>query len=94
VNLLKEKDAKAAGEHAFILVKLAEVLGIAQQQPEQFLQGEQDDEEVAKIEALIEQRLTARANKDWAAADAARDALTAMGVVLEDSAGKTTWRKA
>ncbi|MAD89939.1 MAG: cysteine--tRNA ligase [Pseudoalteromonas sp.] len=94
VNLLKEKDAKAAGEHAFILVKLAEVLGIAQQQPEQFLQGDQDDEEVAKIEALIEQRLTARANKDWAAADAARDALTAMGVVLEDSAGKTTWRKA
>ena len=94
VNLLKEKDAKAAGEHAFILVKLSEVLGIAQQQPEQFLQGDQDDEEVAKIEALIEQRLTARANKDWAAADAARDALTAMGVVLEDSAGKTTWRKA
>ncbi|MFY8297800.1 cysteine--tRNA ligase [Pseudoalteromonas sp. SS15] len=94
VNLLKEKDAKAAGEHAFILVKLAEVLGIAQQQPEQFLQGDQDDDEVAKIEALIEQRLTARANKDWAAADAARDALTAMGVVLEDSAGKTTWRKA
>ncbi|MEQ3513843.1 cysteine--tRNA ligase [Pseudoalteromonas sp. BZB3] len=94
VNLLKEKDAKAAGEHAFILVKLADVLGIAQQQPEQFLQGDQDDDEVAKIEALIEQRLTARANKDWAAADAARDALTAMGVVLEDSAGKTTWRKA
>ncbi len=94
VNLLKEKDAKAAGEHAFILVKLAEVLGIAQQQPEQFLQGEQDDDEVAKIEALIQQRLTARADKDWAAADAARDALTAMGVVLEDSAGKTTWRKA
>ena len=94
VNLLKEKDAKAAGEHAFILVKLAEVLGIAQQQPEQFLQGDQGDDEVAKIEALIEQRLTARANKDWAAADAARDALTAMGVVLEDSAGKTTWRKA
>lgn len=94
VNLLKEKDVTAAGEHAFILVKLAEVLGIAQQQPEQFLQGDQDDDEVAKIEALIEQRLTARANKDWAAADAARDALTAMGVVLEDSAGKTTWRKA
>ncbi|WP_430929726.1 CysS/YqeB C-terminal domain-containing protein, partial [Pseudoalteromonas rubra] len=39
---------------------------------------------------LIEQRKNARANKDWAAADAARDALTVMGVVLEDSAGKTT----
>ncbi|TQF71938.1 cysteine--tRNA ligase [Pseudoalteromonas luteoviolacea] len=94
VNLLKESDPEAAGKHAYILVKLAEVLGIAQQSPESFLQGEQDDDEVAKIEALIEQRKTARANKDWAAADEARDALTAMGVVLEDSAGKTTWRKA
>ncbi|KID58192.1 cysteinyl-tRNA synthetase [Pseudoalteromonas luteoviolacea CPMOR-1] len=94
VNLLKDTDVKAAGEHAYILVKLAEVLGIAQQTPESFLQGEQDEDEVAKIEALIEQRNTARANKDWAAADEARDALTALGVVLEDSAGKTTWRKA
>ncbi|KZN53388.1 cysteine--tRNA ligase [Pseudoalteromonas luteoviolacea] len=94
VNLLKDTDVRAAGEHAYILVKLAEVLGIAQQAPESFLQGDQDKDEVAKIEALIEQRNTARANKDWAAADEARDALTALGVVLEDSAGKTTWRKA
>ncbi|MEJ6473434.1 cysteine--tRNA ligase [Pseudoalteromonas piscicida] len=94
VNRLKDSDAQAAGEHAFILVKLAEVLGIAQQDPESFLQGEQDDDEVAQIEALIEKRRTARENKDWAAADEARDALTALGVVLEDSAGKTTWRKA
>ncbi|ASD66506.1 cysteine--tRNA ligase [Pseudoalteromonas piscicida] len=94
VNRLKDSDAKVAGEHAFILVKLAEVLGIAQQNPESFLQGEQDDDEVAQIEALIEKRRSARENKDWAAADEARDALTALGVVLEDSAGKTTWRKA
>ncbi|ATD07024.1 MULTISPECIES: cysteine--tRNA ligase [Pseudoalteromonas] len=94
VNRLKDSDAKAAGEHAFILVKLAEILGIAQQDPESFLQGEQDDDEVAQIEALIEKRRSARENKDWAAADEARDALTALGVVLEDSAGKTTWRKA
>ncbi|MFY8273235.1 cysteine--tRNA ligase [Pseudoalteromonas sp. SSDWG2] len=94
VNRLKADDAKAAGEHAYILVKLAEVLGIAQQDPAAFLQGEQDDDEAAQIEALIDQRRAARENKDWAAADEARDALTAMGVVLEDSAGKTTWRKA
>ncbi|MBD1583144.1 cysteine--tRNA ligase [Pseudoalteromonas sp. S16_S37] len=94
VNLLKDKDAKSAGELAYILVQLAGVLGIAQQEPERFLQGEQDNDEVAKIEALIVKRNEARANKDWAAADEARDALNAMGVVLEDSAGKTTWRKA
>ncbi|BBN82170.1 cysteine--tRNA ligase [Pseudoalteromonas sp. A25] len=94
VNLLKDKEAKSAGELAYILVQLAGVLGIAQQEPERFLQGEQDNDEVAKIEALIVKRNEARASKDWAAADEARDALNAMGVVLEDSAGKTTWRKA
>ena len=94
VNRLKETDQQAAAEHAYILITLAAVLGIAQQEPDAFLKGEQDDDEVAQIEALIEQRKVARANKDWAAADEARDALTAMGVVLEDSAGKTTWRKA
>lgn len=94
VNLLKDKDAQAASEHAYVLVKLGEILGIAQQDPELFLQGEQDNDEVAKIEALIVARNEARVNKDWAAADAARDALSDLGVVLEDSAGKTTWRKA
>ncbi len=94
VNRLKDSDAKAAGEHAFILKSIAEVLGIAQQEPEAFLHGEQDADEVAEIEALIAQRNQARADKNWALADEARDKLTAMGVVLEDSAGKTTWRKA
>ncbi|WP_445769152.1 CysS/YqeB C-terminal domain-containing protein [Rheinheimera sp.] len=35
----------------------------------------------------------ARANKDWAAADAARDALTAKGIIVEDKNGVTSWRK-
>ena len=52
-----------------------------------------DDDEVAKIEALIKQRNEARAAKDWAAADAARNELTAMGIVLEDGPNGTTWRK-
>ena len=94
INRLKEEDASQAGQLAFILKKLGEILGIAQQDPESFLQGEQDDNEVAEIEALILQRNQARADKNWALADEARDKLTAMGVVLEDSAGKTTWRKA
>ncbi|MDE3272036.1 cysteine--tRNA ligase [Pseudoalteromonas sp. G4] len=94
INRLKDEDANQAGQLAFILKTLGEILGIAQQDPESFLQGEQDDNEVAEIEALILQRNQARADKNWALADEARDKLTAMGVVLEDSAGKTTWRKA
>ncbi|MBE0351462.1 cysteine--tRNA ligase [Pseudoalteromonas lipolytica] len=94
LNRVKDSDAEQAGKLAFVLRSIAEVLGVAQQDPEAFLQGGQDDDEVAQIEALIIQRNEARANKDWAAADEARDALNALGVVLEDSAGKTTWRKA
>ncbi len=94
INRLKDDDANQAGQLAYILKTLGEILGIAQQDPESFLQGEQADDEVAHIEALIAKRNQARASKDWAAADEARDALNALGVVLEDSAGKTTWRKA
>ena len=75
---------------------MAKVLGLLEQQPEHFLQsGAQADDadEVEKIEALIQQRNDARKNKDWAAADAARDALTAMGIVLEDGPQGTTWRR-
>ena len=38
----------------------------------------------SKIEALIAQRNTARANKDWASADSARDQLNALNIILED----------
>ena len=94
LNRVKDSDSEKAGHLAFILRSLGEILGIAQQAPEAFLQGGQNDDEVAQIEALIVKRNDARASKDWAAADEARDALNALGVVLEDSAGKTTWRKA
>ncbi len=94
LNRVKESDITYAGQLAFILRTLGEVLGVAQQGPEAFLQGGQDDDEVATIEALIVKRNDARASKNWAAADEARDALNALGVILEDSAGKTTWRKA
>jgi cysteinyl-tRNA synthetase len=93
INRLKaEQDSKSA-ELAFVLVKLGEVLGIAQNSPETFLQGDLDDESTI-IEALIKQRNDARADKNWAAADEARDKLNEMKISLEDSANGTTWRKA
>jgi cysteinyl-tRNA synthetase len=94
LNRVKDSDSEQASKLAYILRSIGEVLGVAQQSPEAFLQGGQADDEVAEIEALIVNRNNARASKDWAAADEARDALNALGVVLEDSAGKTTWRKA
>ena len=50
-------------------------------------------EEVAAIEAAIEARRTARAQRDWAAADGIRDRLLAEGILLEDGADGTTWRR-
>ena len=79
---------------ASTLVALGEIVGLLQLDPAAFLQGDNDNDEVAIIEALIVQRNQARVDKDWALADDARDKLNAMNIVLEDSACKTTWRKA
>ncbi|BEM66440.1 cysteine--tRNA ligase [Serratia ureilytica] len=95
VNRLKGEDMAAANGMAAELRKLANVLGLLQQEPEQFLQGgaQVDDGEVAEIESLIKQRNEARAAKDWALADAARDRLNEMNIVLEDGPQGTTWRR-
>ncbi len=93
VNRFKESEPGKAAELAGLLKLLAGVLGMLQGDAEQFLQSGASDDEVAEIEALIAKRNTARANKDWAAADAARDALTAKGIIVEDKNGVTSWRK-
>ncbi|WP_286233076.1 cysteine--tRNA ligase [Thalassotalea sediminis] len=74
------------------LKALGNVLGLFQLDPASFLQGGNDDE-TAEVEALIAQRNQARVDKNWALADEARDKLKAMNIIVEDSAGKTTWRK-
>ena len=93
INRLKTTDEKEAANLACLLVNLANVLGLLHQDAEQFLQGDESDSEIEKIEALIKQRNDARANKDWASADDARDQLAALNIILEDGANGTTWRK-
>ncbi|MEC9394219.1 MAG: DALR domain-containing protein, partial [Actinomycetota bacterium] len=55
--------------------------------------GAGDDAEAAEIDRLVDQRLAARANKDFAEADRIRDELVARGIVLEDSPSGTSWRR-
>ncbi len=95
VNRLKTEDLAAANGLAAALRQLSGVLGLLEQEPEAFLQSgaQADDGEVAEIEALIKQRNDARKSKEWALADQARDRLNEMGIVLEDGAAGTTWRR-
>lgn len=86
-----------AADLAGILLNLANVLGILHQAPQAFLQGglsnAEGADDGAQIEALIKARNDARASKNWAAADTARDALNALNIVLEDGENGTTWRR-
>jgi len=94
VNRLRDEDAKAALEKAAVLKHLANVLGLLEADPEEYLQsGAGENSGGEDIDALIEARNAARANKGWAEADRIRDVLDEMGIVLEDKDGKTIWRR-
>ncbi len=91
---INKADGELKAKLASLLHHLGGVLGLLQLDPSEYLQGNDTEEVVvAMIESLIAQRNNARKSKNWAAADAARDKLTAMGVVLEDGPQGTTWRK-
>jgi cysteinyl-tRNA synthetase len=95
LNRTKQESASDASALAACLRRLGGVLGLLQQQPEQFLQSgaAAGADDVAEIELLIKTRNDARASKNWALADEARNKLTEMGIVLEDGAQGTTWRR-
>jgi cysteinyl-tRNA synthetase len=53
--------------------------------------AEASGELAAKVEALLEERKAARANKDFSRSDAIREELNQLGVTIEDTANGTTW---
>ena len=91
LEINKTGDAHLAG----CLKTLAGIIGLLQREPAEFLQGgaASDGLSNAAIDALIEQRKQARADKNWAESDRIRDVLNAENIILEDGAGGTTWRR-
>jgi cysteinyl-tRNA synthetase len=91
------RETSQAGDLAATLRHLGGLLGLLQDEPETFLKGgtrrDTDGLDDETIENLIAQRTEARRRKDWAESDRIRDELQAQGVVLEDGAEGTTWRR-
>ncbi|MCP3674218.1 MAG: cysteine--tRNA ligase [Gammaproteobacteria bacterium] len=96
INQLKSSDPTKASELGARLKHLALPLGLLQQDPEQWLQADKGDDDGLSseaIDALILERNEARTNKNWARGDEIRDQLTAEGILLEDTAAGTSWRR-
>lgn len=69
-------------------------LGLLQQEAaDWFGRGASGDDD-ARIQALIDERNTAKNNRDFARSDAIRDQLAAEGVLLEDTAQGVRWKRA
>lgn len=84
---LLEKQTSAEVLETFLAVfnELAAVLGLPFKQQEELLDAE--------IEALLEERIEARKNRDFARADEIRDLFEEKNIILEDTAQGTRWKR-
>ena len=92
VNSLKTTNIFKASGYAFLLRKLCGVLGILFTDIEEYfkqVKGVNTDE----VEKLIVERIQAKKDKNYSQADAIRNSLLEQGIVLEDNATGTTWKK-
>ena len=96
LNKVKGEDLDKAAILATTMKSLGDILGMLQDDPEGFLQGGDSDTgslQEEEIEPQIQARLDAKKNKDWATADRIRDELKEQGIILEDVANGTNWRR-
>jgi cysteinyl-tRNA synthetase len=92
VHRLRGVDLEAAANHGALLKYLGGVLGLLQQDPEQYFQTGAGNLDVVKINELIAARSLAKKDKNWAEADRIRAELTLMNIIIEDGASGTTWK--
>ncbi len=75
------------------LLPTARFLGLLEQDTDSWFKGDSAGEDTLWIDVQIEARNAAKKARDFGQADAIRDMLKAKGIVLEDSATGTTWRR-
>ena len=95
-DLANEVNRSQSVEVASQLKALGNVLGLLQRDPVEFLQAGTAVSELedAAINAQIAARIAAKKTKNFAEADRIRKTLLEAGIILEDSAAGTTWRRA
>ncbi len=95
INIERNKNPQQASALAATLKQLGAVLGLLQDDPDRYLKSSISTDGLSNddIEKLIQQRIDAKQNKDWAEADRLRDELKEQGVVLEDKGMETAWRR-
>lgn len=90
-NLNKAETIEERSKYKSELLANAYMLGLLYNDAESWFKGADDDN--SEIEMLIAKRAEAKKNKDWATADAIRNELKEKGIVLEDGAQGTTWKR-
>ncbi len=86
-----KKPAEQAQAKADLLAAGA-LVGLLQSDPEHWFRAS-FGEQAAEIDALVAERVAARAAKNYAESDRLRDALAERGVEVMDSASGSTWRR-
>ncbi|WP_313103061.1 cysteine--tRNA ligase, partial [Brevundimonas sp.] len=86
-----EADINDVAMARWSLVEAAGLLGVLALTPDEWFEGG-DPALKAEVEALLEQRAVARAEKNWGEADRIRDRLNELNVVVMDGPQGATWR--
>ncbi|MEH6415859.1 cysteine--tRNA ligase [Pseudomonas sp. CGJS7] len=68
-------------------------LGLLQQDPAAWFSGATDENDDARIQALVDERNAAKQSRDFARADAIRQQLADEGILLEDTPAGVRWKR-